>query len=272
MYSKYSAVFILVCASVINAQDIAPGREIEITFPDSVMPPTLYTIMTGTPSVPRLIFRLPDDYERNRNFPLLLYVPGFHGGPKGNLGNAKKIAGSDGWIAATITLFKAAVDTSEPSSGIMVSMNDFSVISKAFSVMLGKLYELVPNIDTSKSTMVGFSNGAVTIAVLVSNQDKFILSHFKNFCIVDQGMFHLTDLHKKPARDCRYYVLAGDKGGYGRDLIVRRTMLLQDEWKLLGVNVKCEIMKNTGHEFSEAQMNIVGKWLKNEVMQDLSKK
>ncbi len=56
--------------------------------------------------------------------------------------------------------------------------------------------EVVPNIDPERSAVVGFSNGALTIAVLVSNHDEFVLSHFKAFCLVDHGMFHLTDLHR----------------------------------------------------------------------------
>ena len=40
----------------------------------------------------------------------------------------------------------------------------------------------------------------------------------------------------------------------------------QDAWKLIGVNVTCRIMKDTGHEFNEPQMEIVGEWLRNEVV------
>jgi hypothetical protein len=77
-------------------------------------------------------------------------------------------------------------------------------------------------------------------------------------------MFHLTDLHKKRARDCRFLVLVGDKEDYGRNLKIKRSQLLQDEWKLLGVNLKCQIINDTGHEFYDRQMAIVGRWLRNE--------
>jgi predicted esterase len=130
--------------------------------------------------------------------------------------------------------------------------------------MLGKLFELVPNIECDRSAMVGFSNGAITLAVLLSSHDEFILNHFKNFCMIDHGMFHLTDLHKKGSRDCRYLVLVGDKQDFGRELKIQRSKLLQDEMKLLGVNLSCEIMKDTGHEFHEKQMTIVSEWLRKE--------
>jgi hypothetical protein len=41
--------------------------------------------------------------------------------------------------------------------------------------------------------------------------------------------------------------------------------LQQDAWKLLNVNVSCRILKDTGHEFNEPQMEVVGEWLRNEV-------
>ena len=49
----------------------------------------------------------------------------------------------------------------------------------------------------------------------------------------------------------------------GRELKIRQSQLLQDSWKLLKVNVTCQILKNTGHEFNQPQMAIVGEWLRN---------
>jgi hypothetical protein len=250
------------------AEELTPGKTIEISFSKDNLPPTLYTMMTGENVTPCLTVRLPDDFDSNKTYPLLVYVPGLHGGPKGNIYNAQTIAGPRGWIVATLPLFKKSVDPNEMLGGIVVSFQDYPVISKAYDIMLGRIFELVPNIDRQKSAMVGFSNGALTIAVLVSSHDEFILTHFKNFCLVDHGMFHLTDLHKKNASDCRYLVLVGDKEGMGRDLKIRGSQFLQDEWKLLGVNLTYQIMKDTGHEFADRHMAIVGKWLRNESLNE----
>jgi hypothetical protein len=250
--------------AIVMAQELAPGKTIEIEFPDSELPPTLYTMMTGTPSVPCLTIRLPDDYDPAKPFPLIVYVPGFHGGPKGNIYNAQTIAGPTGWIAATLPLFKQSVDPNEMAGGVIVGFQDYPVISKAYGIILGRLFERIPNIDPDRSAMVGFSNGSQTIAVLVTNQDEFILSHFRNFCLVDHGMFHLTDLHKKLTKGCRYCVLVGDREDYGRELKIRGAQLLRDEMKLLGINLSCGIMKDTGHEFNERHMAMVGRWIRNE--------
>jgi hypothetical protein len=265
-YSAGMFLLSLIFSSLSFAQEyqIKPGKNIEITFPDADLPPILHTLMTGEKAIPTLTFRLPDDYDSTKTYPLLVYVPGWDGGLKGNMYNAQTIAGTNGWIAATLPLFKKAIDKSEPGGGMIVSMEDNSTIAQCYEIMLGKLFELIPNIECDRSAMVGFSNGAITLAVLLSSHDEFIFNHFKNFCMVDHGMFHLTDLHKKGSRDCRYLILVGDKQDFGRELKIQRSKLLQDEMKLLGVNLSCEIMKDTGHEFYEKQMAIVGKWLRKE--------
>ncbi len=240
------------------------SKTAEITFPDAGLPPILHTLMTGEEATPTLTYSLPDDYDSAKTYPLLVYVPGGDGGPAGNIFNAQSIAGTDGWIVATLPLFKKAVDKSEPGGGMIVSMEDYPTIAKCYGIMLGELFDIVPNIDREQSAMVGFSNGAITIAVLLSSHDDFILKHFKNFCMVDHGMFHLTDLHKSGSRDCRYLVLVGDKIDFGRELKIQGCQLLQEEMELVGVNLSCEIMKDTGHVFREMQMEIVRNWLQAE--------
>jgi len=244
------------------AQELAPGKVVEISFPEAELPPILHSMITGATDAPGMTVRLPDDYNPTNTYPLLVYVPGGDGHRNGNIDNARTIAGNKGWIVASLPLFKKSIDRNEPAGGMMVSFEDYPVIAKAYGLMLGRLFKLVPNIDREKSALVGFSNGALTIAVLVSSHDEFILTHFKNFCLVDHGMFHLSDLHKKYARDCRYLLLVGDQEGLGRDLKIRQSQLQQDSWKLLGVNLSYQIMKDTGHEFNERQMALVSEWLK----------
>jgi predicted esterase len=256
----------LPAAETKNPKALQPGQEIEIPFADAGLPPSLYSMMNGTAVTPCVTVRLPDDYNPTNTYPLLVYVPGNDGGPKGNLYNAETIAGPRGWIVATLPLFKKSIDQSEPAGGVIVSFEDYPVLSKAYRTMLGRLFERIPNIDREKSAMVGFSNGSITIGVLVSNHDEFILAHFRNFCLVDHGMFHLADLHKSRARDCRFLILVGDQEDMGRDVKIRQAQLQQDAWKLLGVSVTCQVMKDTGHEFNQPQMERVGAWLWEKVM------
>lgn len=250
------------------AQELTPGKVVEISFPETELSPTLHSMLNGTTNAPAITVRLPDDYNPTNTYPLLVYVPGGDGRRNGNIDNARTIAGDKGWIVASLPLFKKSIDRSELAGGILVSFEDYPVIAKVYGLMLGRLFKLVPNIDRDKSALVGFSNGALTIGVLVSCHDEFILSHFRNFCLVDHGMFHLTDLHKKYAHDCRYLILVGDQEDMGRDLKIRGSQLLQDEWKLLGVNLSYQILKDTGHEFQDRHMALVGRWLRNEPLNE----
>ena len=264
-----AALFFLFVA-VVSAQELTPGKVTDLVFSDASLPPTLHAMMTHQAVTPTMTVRLPDDYDSSKPYPLLVYVPGFDGGVKGNIGNAQTIAGNRGWIVASVPLCKKTVDTSEPAGGMLVSFEDEPIIARSYELMLGRLFALVPHIDRERSAMVGFSNGALTIAVLVSCHDEFILDHFRNFCLVDHGMFHLTDLHKQGVRDCRFLVLVGDKQDMGRELKIRQSKLLQDEWKLLGVHLSYQIMKDTGHEFGDRQMAMVGEWLRNPASADSS--
>lgn len=250
--------------------ELSPGKISDIYFPQEDFPKTLYSMFNETEAAPCLRVRLPDDYDPSVNYPLLLYVPGFHGGEKGNIDNAIKIGGTLGWITASLPLFKQDIDRDEVAEGVIISFQDYPILSDAYKKMIGKLFDLIPNINREKSAMVGFSNGAIAIAILVSNHDEFILTHFKNFCLVDQGMFHLTDLHKQFARDCRYLFLVGDKEDFGRDERIRQSKLLQDSWSLLSVNLKYHILKDTGHEFQDWHMALVGKWARNESFQEIN--
>jgi hypothetical protein len=63
----------------------------------------------------------------------------------------------------------------------------------------------------------------------------------------------------------------GDKQDLGRELKIRQSKLLQDEWQLLGVHLSYQIMKDTGHEFGDRQMALVGEWLRNPASADSSR-
>ena len=130
--------------------------------------------------------------------------------------------------------------------------------------MLGKLFELVQNIDNDKSAMVGFSNGANTIATLVSCQDEFILNNFKSFGLVDAGYWYLNGLHKKTLDKSRFLLLVGDEKTPQRDIMIRQAQIIKDLSKWVKAEVSLYFMKNTGHQFPIKYKQLVGKWLRKE--------
>lgn len=248
-----------------SAENLTPGEIIRIDFESTELPPTLYVMFTGQPATATLQVRLPDDYTPEQKFPLLLYVPGFHGNAGGNIQNAIDIGGTEGCVVASLPLFKSRIDADEPGQGVIISLEDYSLLSKCYQIMLSELFKLVPNIDSNQSAMVGYSNGAIATSILVSCHDEYILQHFRNFCLVDQGMFHLTDLHKSTSRECRFLVLAGGMDDFGRDLKVRKCKLLYDSWQLINVDLQYGIMQDVGHQL-EPFKGLIGEWFRNQDM------
>ncbi len=267
---KTKYYFIAICLTLIStlysakllAQTSDSTLDIKrITFADKDFPKSLYNIFTGNDETPYLEYRLPDNYSKDKTYPLILYVPGYHGSAGGNIQNAIDIAGSNQCIVASLPLFKKDVNTAEVGNGVIVSFNDYEILSKAYHTMLGKLFEEVPNIQFEKSTMAGFSNGAITTAILVSMHDEFILNHFQNFCIVDHGWFHLSDLHKYPTCERRFLIFVGDQPDYGRDLKLRGAKLAQDAWQFLDINLESRILKNTGHQLTTDCKKQIREWI-----------
>jgi hypothetical protein len=159
MFSRSFTLVLLampLCSAFVLSGELDPGKVIEVEFAETNVPPSLYTMVTGTTAPPTLKFRLPDNYSPDRNFPLLVYVPGNHGGPAGNIGNAQTIAGPRDWMVASLPLFKSSLDRDEIAGGIIVSFEDFATLSKAYAIMLGRLYEMVPNIDTLNPACLSF--------------------------------------------------------------------------------------------------------------------
>lgn len=239
----------------------SPARaEVEVSFKD--LPATLYSLMNNKTVVPCLTYCLPEGYNPTNSYPLVVYLPGNDGNPKGNITKARYLAGTNGWIAATLPLFKQRVDRDEIGGGVLMGYEDAPILARAYATMLDELFKRVPNIDRKKSAVVGFSNGAIAVGVLVSTHDEFILDHFQNFCLVDHGMFHLTDLHKSRARTSRFLLLTGDRPEFGRDLKNRQAKLQAEAWQQLDVKISSRVLPGTGHEFNESQMDVVREWLR----------
>ena len=267
-YEQYRIVLPLIIvfsfSVFLPAQELVPGQISEIEFAKDSLPKNLYNMVSGDNVPSCMTVRLPDDYQSDKKYPLLVYLRGRDGGRNGNIDVAHEIAGSEGWVIASLPLFKKSVDKEEMYGGIIVSFDDYPVISKAYSTMLGKLFELVPNIDSDNSAMVGFSNGAYTIAMLVSCQDELVLKHFKNFVLVDSGYWYLNGLHKKALNKSRFLLLVGDRKSPERDILIRQAQMILDSSKFVKAEITLRFMKDTGHQFPDRYKQLVGKWIRGE--------
>src|SRR3974390_729208 len=126
-----------------------------LDFPD--LPDTLATMTTGERQPPRLTVRLPINYSRDDKFPLFVFLNGSDGGRGDTLPLDRKTIGSNDFICANLPLFKRAFDKAD---GGLVTVDDFETVSRAYRVMLQKLFDTIPNITPERSALGGFSNGA----------------------------------------------------------------------------------------------------------------
>lgn len=244
--------------------DLQPGKTTVIEFSSEQLPETLYNMFTGLKYPPAMSVHLPAGYSLEKRYPVLLYVPGHHGNKAGNIANAVTLGKGKEWIAISLPLFKSRLDKSEFGGGLAIGHEDYPVLSRAYTIMLDKFRQLVPNSTPEGSSIVGFSNGAQAIAVLVSHHDDCILSMFENFVLVDHGMFHLTDLHKSKARDKRYLLLLGEKDEPGRQLKIDQTKLLLQAWGMVKIDMEAYLQRDVGHVFNTSHMNFVTSWLTGE--------
>lgn len=255
-----SVVILALCICTKASMAATWGAVQQIEFDKAELPENLYSKFTGNAANSVLQYCLPASYSESKDYPLIVYVPGFHGHPGGNIENAKDIADGYECVVVSLPLFKADIDRTEVGKGVVVSFADYPVLSNAYKIMFQQFYQEVPNIDRSKSAMVGFSNGAITVAVLISSHDRYILERFHSYCLVDHGMFHLTDLHKDLTKDRRFLILVGDRGDYG-ELKLRGARLVEDSYQLIGISVETRILANTGHELTAACKKDIGAWV-----------
>ena len=110
----------------------------QIEFGKKELPENLYSKFTGHEANSVLQYCLPANYSKTKIYPLIVYVPGYHGHPGGNIENAKDIANGHESIVVSLPLFKADIDRSEIGKGVIVSFADYPVLSQgeAYPVVL----------------------------------------------------------------------------------------------------------------------------------------
>ena len=237
---------------------LEPDSRWQLEFPE--LPDTLATMSTGQRQPARLTVRLPANYSRESKFPLFVFLNGDDGGRGDTLPRDSKVIGSNDFICASLPLFKRAFDKRD---GVLVTVDDFETASRAYRIMLQKLFDTVPNIAPERSALGGFSNGAHMTALLLAGQDDFILSHFRAFYLVEGGNpLAANALHRAALKPCRFLLMCGDQGN---DYL---SPALQDRAKAGGLDFTFITMRGAGHEFPLKYQILLGQWVRGERLSD----
>lgn len=244
--------------------DLRPGRVLTIPFPE--LPRPLSSVFKGVAVVPSLAIRLPDNYRPRKKFPLFIHLSGGSGADRGDLSHALETAGPRDWIVGSLPLFKQCLDREEIYKGLLIGAEDFPLLSRAYGTMLSRLFRVVPNIDFTRSTIGGSSNGAHALAVLITGQDPVILKAFRNYYFGEGGFLQLADLHKRALRRHRFLMLVGARGR--REDRVRNLLdayLIQSRMiralaRLNGLEFRLIVRPDMGHDFDARCRAAVRRW------------
>jgi hypothetical protein len=197
---------------------------------------------------------LPRNYDPQREHPLLIFLNGWDGGNASNPTIARALSEEQDFICVTMPLFKERLDPSiSPNTrAILVQDADCRFAWAYYRTMLGKLDELVPNVDPVHRVLGGSSNGAHAVAGLINESDGEVARLFSAYFLVDGG------------------------GGLRRfDLLKDKPLLMVcGVWRpkpeaALAAGVKLTIyrMQEAKHAFLETEYPAVREWLRGPGMQ-----
>jgi len=247
-------------ADVENPQ---PGTTWELVFPD--LPPTLQRQQTGEDVLPTLFVHLPDNFNKEQEFPLLAFIPGGHGGNgEKHLAAARSITQDKDAIAVCLPLFRESYDPAKDS--IPLFRGDHEILARSYEKMLSVLYDIVPNTDHERSALGGFSNGSLAVQLLVAELEPFILEHFQSFFMVDGAVSTIFGVGgKKGAISAHNFLtLVGDQPAddWRRQATLNNAEALarwaDEEPKL---NLQVIVMENTPHAFPKRYHPVVRDWI-----------
>ena len=240
---------------------LEPDAILRFDFPD--LPSTLATMNSGEKQPAQLTAQLPENYSPNGKFPLCVYLDGWDGGRGDRPGIARAIVGPTNFICVNLPLFKRAYSTNDGDLGLLITVDDFETVRRAYCTMLQKLFDAVPNITPERSAFGGFSNGAHATSLLLAGQDDFILHHFQAFYFVEGGAFLAANTLEKPSPSMKHFRFLFLHGDYSSGFL---NGAIEECAKEQNLDFTTVLMPNTGHAFPPKYFAMTGQWIRGEML------
>lgn len=236
---------------------------VEIEFPD--LGPSLLELATGKTQTPTLLYQLPDNFEKEKTYPVFVFLAGGSGGGQksGGLDCARAITGGKDFIAVSLPLYRDTKELIKEAvfDDLLIGTDDYPAISKAYSAMFETFFEEVPQARKTGNIMGGFSNGAHTTSVLLSCQDKSTLDHFSHFIFADGGVW-LSGLLREPMKKCRFLGLYGDTDkAWTRPVMIQQFKNMKAIADAQKIDFELIVMKGIGHSFPAQYNGQVRDWI-----------
>lgn len=228
--------------------------------------PQLSKTLAG--DTPRVTLRLPDNYSSSKTYPLLIFLSGGKGGNGNKIDKPKDIIGSDDYIIGNFPLFGQA-NSSEPFDGVLVGFDNYPELTKAFTVFMTQINQTIPNINTKKNVIGGFSNGAHTLAIMLSALDANFLDNFKYIFFVDGGEdWSWAGLARTSKLKNHHFLLIygggkKSKAEWWRKHTLNRAESYREFAAKWNIDLQVEIIKGFNHDFPKEYYPIIRHWLGN---------
>jgi len=266
------------CARAEDSAKLEPTARWHLYFPD--LPASLASLARQEKRPAQLTVWLPANYSRDGKFPVFLILDGGDGGFGDRLPLRPGTVGSNDFIYVNLPLFKRGYSGTNDSTIVM--MEDYDTMSRAYRVMLQKLFDTVPNITRERSALGGFSNGAHALGVLLARRDEFTLQHFRSFYLIEGGFGSIAASLSVPdvapeLRGSRVLLMYGDKPLSGQDPTystmfesLGRACVLSAKRKHFDLTLVA--MQGYGHELPPKYDGILGMWVRGEQLPESEKK
>ncbi|GEP42678.1 hypothetical protein [Brevifollis gellanilyticus] len=232
---------------------LVPGKTFIIKFPD--MPPTFAEMYDPKGIQPMMSVFLPQNYDPQRQHPLLIFLGGGSGTRGYDPTMARKITEETDFVCVDLPLFKEKLDppaAGNATSRLIIQANDGKLMWSLYKTMFARLEAAVPNIDPAHRVMGGSSNGAHATAALIDQSEGEIARRFSAFFFVEGG-----------GRLQHYELLKGKAFLmlYGSAQSGKRAAEIHEAATAAGAQATLHEMKGVGHGFPESQYPAVRKWL-----------
>ncbi len=270
LFRSSSLGLLFAFVSFAHAGDAKLEANAVLSFDFPNLPDTLMTMSSGEKRPARLTAQLPENYSRDGEFPLFIFLTGGGGGRGDAQPSARGLVGARHFVCVNLPQFKRSYSTNEAFRGLAISPEDFATVSGAYRTMLQKLLDAVPNITSKRSTLGGFSNGANTTAVLLAGQDEFILQHFESFFLIEGGFGPLNaNILQKPAmKRRRFLVLRGDapedEHPGVREANEYLAHALESAAGEFHLDLTSVVMRGAGHALPPKYEILLGEWARGE--------
>ncbi|HOK04279.1 MAG TPA: hypothetical protein P5105_02815 [Victivallales bacterium] len=246
-----------------ESNKLSPGQTITIKL-DS-LPPCLVELKSGKKVEAVMTATLPENYNSEGKFPVLLFLQGGEGGNGGNNNDASFFSDNKDFVALSLPLYKKTLNPS--GIDIYINQNDFKYLADIYEKAFNLLRKEIPNLSDSDWVVGGFSNGAHSIAGILKSQKLRKL--FKYFILAEGG----SEISSIPNK-CRAILFVGENSIYGKGMVVKDGKVVgfpNQFGSLKKKNVDFVPMIGIGHDFPEKYKIEAKEWLKAQLQKDNNK-